>query len=48
VTIPQISTWARGPMAATTHDRVPIEYVFVRIVTELETCRIYEVVLLII
>jgi hypothetical protein len=41
-------------MAATTHeavvtlDRVPIGYVFVGIVTESETCRIYEVILLII
>jgi hypothetical protein len=49
--MPQISTRARGPIVATAHKaecgliRVLIGCEFVRVVTELEICRIYEAVL---
>jgi hypothetical protein len=52
VTIPQIFTWARRPLAASAHEvgtaqvRVLIGCVFVEIVTESETCHIYRAVLL--
>jgi hypothetical protein len=49
--VPQIFTRGRGPAAASAHEidsahyRVPIGYVFVRIVTKLLTYRIYKAVL---
>jgi hypothetical protein len=49
--VPQIFAQARDPATALAHEidlayyRVPIGYVFVGIITELETCRIYKVVL---
>jgi hypothetical protein len=52
VTIPQIFTRARGPLAASAHEvgttqvRVLIGCVFVEIVTESETCHICSAVLL--
>jgi hypothetical protein len=52
ITIPQIFTRARGPLAASAHEvgaaqvRVLIRCVFVEIVTESETCHICRVVLL--
>jgi hypothetical protein len=50
--IPQIFTWARGPLTASAHEvdtaqvRVLIECVFVEIVIESETCHICRAVLL--
>jgi hypothetical protein len=52
VTIPQVFTRARGPLAASAHEvdtaqvRVLIGCVFVEIVIESETCHIYRAVLL--
>jgi hypothetical protein len=52
VTIPQMFTRARGPLAASAHEvgtvqvRVLIGCVFVEIVIELETCHICRAVLL--
>jgi hypothetical protein len=52
LTIPQIFTRARGPLAASAHEvgtaqvRVLIGCVFVEIVIESKTCHIYRAVLL--
>jgi hypothetical protein len=52
VTIPQIFTWVRGPLAASAHEvdtaqvRVLIRCVFIEIVIESETYHIYRAILL--
>jgi hypothetical protein len=52
VTIPQIFTRAKGPLAASAHEddtahvRVLIECVFIEIIIESETCHICRAILL--